>query len=71
MDALLLIIAKPYKAQNEFFNVGNRNNEVTMLNWRIVCAAATRRLGVILRIASIQLKSSAAMSSTATVMRGL
>jgi UDP-apiose/xylose synthase len=30
IDALLLMLAKPEKAQNEFFNIGNRDNEVTI-----------------------------------------
>jgi UDP-apiose/xylose synthase len=30
IDALLLMLSKPDKAQNEFFNIGNRNNEVTI-----------------------------------------
>lgn len=30
IDALLLMLAQPEKAQNEFFNIGNRNNEVTI-----------------------------------------
>jgi len=30
MDALLLMLAKPSQAQNQFFNIGNRNNEVTI-----------------------------------------
>jgi UDP-apiose/xylose synthase len=30
IDALVLMISKPEKAQNQFFNIGNRNNEVTI-----------------------------------------
>lgn len=30
IDALLLMLARPQSAQNQFFNIGNRNNEVTI-----------------------------------------
>lgn len=30
IDALLLMLAKPDKAQNQFFNIGNRDNETTI-----------------------------------------
>lgn len=30
IDAMRLMLAKPEKAQNQIFNIGNRNNEVTM-----------------------------------------
>jgi UDP-apiose/xylose synthase len=30
IGALLLMLAKPHMAQNKFFNIGNRNNEVTI-----------------------------------------
>jgi UDP-apiose/xylose synthase len=30
IDALLLMLDRPDKARNQFFNIGNRNNEVTI-----------------------------------------
>ncbi|MFI7542394.1 NAD-dependent epimerase/dehydratase family protein [Actinoplanes sp. NPDC049599] len=30
VDALLLMLARPERAQNQFFNIGNRDNEVTI-----------------------------------------